>query len=100
MEAKVLLLDVKDPEIVRAFKVISPEDPVMYNKQWGECLQYHGTVIEPIERVEYSPIAGELKFLDYKVYHSFRHRAVPETNERKYWNIPASLSYLIEIGVR
>jgi hypothetical protein len=48
-------------------------DKVMYNAQYGEVLQYMGS------------ICRNGHFL-----HEFRHRAIPGTNERKYWKVPAS----------
>jgi hypothetical protein len=74
METKILFLDSKDPEFNYAFSHF--EDPVMHNKQYGEVLQYMGTVFYP-----------------EGIKHEFRHRAIPGTNERKYWKIPASPAF-------
>jgi hypothetical protein len=64
-----------DPEFSYAFCQFP--DPVMRNETYCESLQYMGTVITPND----------------VIYHEFRHRAVPGTNERKYWRIPASPSF-------
>lgn len=75
METKLIFLDQTDPEFTVAFSHF--EDPVMYNDRYGESLQYLGTVIEPVGAVR----------------HEFRHRAVPGTDERKYWHIEPSVQF-------
>lgn len=72
MDNKLFFVENTDPE----FKIMFSNfpDPVMRNEQYLECLQYVGTVIEPSGRIK----------------HQFRHRAVPVTNERKYWEIEPS----------
>ena len=70
-----IFLDSKSDEIVAAFNRAGNGDPVMLNTSFGEVLQYMGTVVE---------------VADHRVYHEFRHRAVPGTDQRKYWRIPAS----------
>ena len=71
MEAQLIFLKHNDPELIKAWSNFP--DKVMENKQYGEVLQYVGTVLE-----------------HGKVRHEFRHRAIPTTNERKYWHIAAS----------
>lgn len=48
-------------------------DREMYNGELGEALQYMGSV---------------KRGSGWK--HEFRHRAVPGTNQRQYWSMPAS----------
>lgn len=66
-----------DPELQVAWQQF--EDPVMHNPATGEYLQYMGTVARPGDG-----------FVDGGYVHQFRHRAVPGTNTRQYWNIPAT----------
>lgn len=72
METKLFFVEHADPE----FKIMFSHfpDPVMRNEEYLESLQYMGTVLYPSGKVE----------------HQFRHRAVPVTNERKYWKIDPS----------
>jgi hypothetical protein len=72
MENKLFFLEHTDPEFNVAFSHFP--DPVMRNAEYHECLQYMGTVVAP---------SGT-------AHHEFRHRAVPGTNERRYWKIPVS----------
>jgi hypothetical protein len=46
-----------------------------------EVLQYLGTVLAP----------------NGSIWHEFRHRALPGTNERKYWKIPATLRFTLDV---
>lgn len=79
MENKLFFLESTDPEFTKAFE--SFPDKVMHNPVYGEVLQYMGTVIEP---------TGAMR-------HEFRHRAMPDTNQRKYWHIPVSEALAIRI---
>ena len=72
MNEKLTFLDREDIEFTFAFA--SFEDKEMYNKVYGECLQYMGTVLD----------------VENGLTHEFRHRAIPGTNERKYWRVKAS----------
>jgi len=79
-ENKLTFLDHNNSEFIFAFQHFV--DPVMENKEYGEVLQYVGTVLEP----------GGL------VHHEFRHRALPIGNERKYWHIQASKRFQYEVS--
>lgn len=87
-------LSQEDPEWNYMFRAFN--DPVMHNKEYGEVLQYMGTVITPKAKKDF---LGEtiVNILDYEARHEFRHRAVPGTNERKYWHIPASLDFRLRL---
>jgi hypothetical protein len=74
MNTELIFLKSNDPELVKAWENFP--DKVMENKVYGEVLQYMGTVLE-----------------DGAIRHEFRHRAIPKTNERKYWHIPASKNF-------
>jgi hypothetical protein len=75
MDNKLFFIDNTDPEFTIMFGNFA--DPVMRNEEYLESLQYMGTVVEPSGRIR----------------HQFRHRAVPVTNERKYWEIIPSVSF-------
>lgn len=75
MDNKLFFLESSDPEFTHAFSAFP--DKVMHNKEYCESLQYMGTVL----------------FANGEVKHQFRHRAVPVTNERKYWNIEPSATF-------
>jgi hypothetical protein len=79
MENKLTFIERDDPEFTFMFN--SFPDKEMYNKQYGECLQYMGTVLKP---------SGN-------IHHEFRHRAVPGTNKRQYWQIEASNSFHVKV---
>lgn len=81
-EAEMHLVDQSDPEWERMWNRFP--DPVMYNPDYGESLQYMGTFPNP----EYGGRPGEARY-----YHDFRHRSVPRTHERRIWKIPASLGW-------
>jgi hypothetical protein len=81
-----------NPEIDRAFREAGNGDPEMYNEQYGEYLQYMGTVIAPT--INY---VLNMACPDYDVWHEYRHRAIPGTNERKYWQIPASYKFKTDL---
>ena len=67
-------LSSEDPEWDAAWSVFP--DPDLYNQEYGECLQYMGTVSVP--QCGYA--------------HEFRHRAMPGpgTNQRQYWRLPCT----------
>ncbi len=75
---ELIFIDRDNPEFNRMFSYFP--DKVMENKLYSEILQYMGTVIE----------RDKIKGSILQIYHQFRHRALPETNERKYWNLLAS----------
>ena len=76
---KLTFLERTNPEFTFAFQHFV--DPEMYNKEYGECLQYMGTVLAS----------------NGLVHHEFRHRAIPITNQRQYWKIPASKRFQYEV---
>lgn len=76
---KLIFLEQKDPEINYMFMTFP--DPVMRNEEYCECLQYMGTVL----------------FTNGDIKHQFRHRAIPGTNERKYWNIQPSANFMARV---
>lgn len=78
MENKLIFLDRNDPEFTKAFNNFA--DKEMYNPTYGERLQYMGTVIEA----------------NGSIAHQFRHRALPSTNQRKYWQFEASQDFKIK----
>ena len=63
-------LSKEDPEWDAAWSAFP--DPSLAN--YGEVLQYMGTVN--------APQCGYV--------HEFRHRAMPDTNQRRYWRIPCT----------
>ena len=67
MSTKIYWLSIEDPEWDAAWSHFP--DPVLYNAQYGESLQYMGTIA--VHQVGY--------------VHEFRHRAMPATNQRQYW---------------
>lgn len=73
---KIIFLELNHPELAWAWNMFP--DKSMYNDTYGESLQYMGTVLDADT---------------YVVHHEFRHRAVPGTNQRKYWHIHASLKF-------
>jgi hypothetical protein len=79
-ENKLTFLSSKDPELAFAWSYFS--DKRMENKEYGEVLQYMGTVLTP----------------ENTIRHEFRHRAVPGTNKRQYWGIPASPQFKIAVA--
>jgi methionine synthase II (cobalamin-independent) len=83
-----IFLEHDNPEFKSMFEYFP--DPLMENKELGEVLQYMGTVIER------NKIKGSIS----QIYHQFRHRALPGTNERKYWNISASDPFIFDYVVR
>lgn len=76
----------KDPEWNCMFSAFT--DTVMLNKECGEVLQYMGTVVERYQ--------GKIQ----SIYHEFRHRAVPGTNQRKYWKIGATPDFVFRYMFR
>lgn len=76
MARQLVFLTHEDPEWIVMFSFF--EDPEMYNEQYCECLQYMGTVI----------VDGGAH-----IEHQFRHRAVPGTNERRYWKVAPSNAF-------
>lgn len=74
MTTQGIFLEPGDEELARAWGLFA--DPGMHNEEFGESLQYMGTW----------QLAGGWT-------HQFRHRAIPGTNERKYWNIPVSAKW-------
>ena len=69
MSTKIYLLSIEDPEWDAAWSAFP--DPDLYNAEYGECMQYMGTVV--------APPRGYV--------HEFRHRAMPGANHREYWRI-------------
>jgi hypothetical protein len=65
----------EDPEWAYAWS--SFPDPVMAHPESGECLQYMGSA-------QY-PGRGWV--------HVFRHRQVPGSDQRQYWQVPASVGW-------
>jgi len=82
MKTKLLFLESKDKEMIVAWSNFA--DPVMRNEQFCESVQYMGTVIRDA--------LGALQ-----VVHQFRHRALPVTNERKYWEYKASPAFMVRV---
>ena len=76
---KLTFINRDNPEFTFMFQ--SFVDPVMENKEYGEVLQYVGTVLAP----------------NGLVHHEFRHRCNPLTNQRQYWHIPASKRFQYEV---
>jgi cyclophilin family peptidyl-prolyl cis-trans isomerase len=74
---RLFFIEMDDPEVDNVFKKHFPDS--MYNEVYGEVIQYMGTV--------QNKLTGE-------VWHEFRHRAVPGTNERKYWKINPSSEFI------
>lgn len=77
-----IFLDPRSDEVTAAFNKAGNGDPVMHNATFGEVLQYMGTVVEAA---------------DERVYHEFRHRAVPGTDQRRYWRIPATPECMVAL---
>lgn len=73
---KLIFVERTDPEFNFMFSHFV--DPVMRNELYLESLQYMGTVLEVNSG---------------RIFHEFRHRAVPGTNERKLWQIEASPNF-------
>lgn len=69
-------LERDDPEWARAWSHFP--DPVMAHPASGECLQYMGSA-------QYSELGW---------VHVFRHRQVPGSDQRHYWRVPASASWV------
>ena len=78
----IYMLEDTDPEWSKAWGHFP--DPAMWNDIYKESLQYMGT----IANTAYSGKPGECHY-----YHEFRHRAVPGSNERRYWKVAASLDW-------
>ena len=72
MSTKIYWLSREDPEWDAAWSAFP--DPALYNKEYGESLQYMGTIA-----------ACHCGYA-----HEFRHRAMLGTNERRYWRIPCT----------
>lgn len=83
-----IFVDHEDQEFKRMFDYFP--DQVMENKIYREVLQYMGTVIER------NKLTGNI----LQIYHEFRHRALPETNERKYWKLLASNFFVFDYVTR
>ena len=65
----------EDPEWAYAWSHFS--DPVMAHPASGECLQYMGSA----------------QYLGRGWVHVFRHRQVPGSDRRQYWQVPASVGW-------
>ena len=78
MSTTLYWLSSEDPEWDAAWSAFP--DPALYNEQYGESLQYMGTVAVPGD--------GGTSFGSY--VHEFRHRAMPGTNQRQYWRLPCT----------
>ena len=74
MATQGIFLDPDNPELRKAWAQFP--DPAMYNDAMDEALQYMGTIGLASQPGVY--------------VHQFRHRAVPRTNQRHYWNIVAT----------
>ena len=70
-------LSPEDPEWATAWGAFP--DPEMYNDERGEALQYMGTVPATDSAGGY--------------IHEFRHRAIPGTQQRRYWGIRSSVDW-------
>lgn len=75
---KIYWLRTEDPEWDTAWSQFS--DPTLYNAEYHESLQYMGTVAVPGDG--WTDLGGYA--------HQFRHRAMPGTNERRYWTFRCS----------
>lgn len=72
-----LFLPATDPELLRAWATFP--DPVMLDQRSEERLEYMGTSLT-----------------DGRWRHVFRHRCVPATQQRQYWQVAASAGWMPE----
>lgn len=80
-KGKLIFLEQDDPEMQKAWNYFP--DKQMYNAEYGEVLQYMGTVVARLGETRHA-VGGR---------HEFRHRAVPLTNERKYYSVPLGTEF-------
>ena len=81
MHTKIYWLSTEDPEWNAAWSAFP--DPELYNEQYGERLQYMGTVARCTEADGWP--SGATIYV-----HEFRHRALPGSNQRWYAAVPAT----------